>query len=150
MLENIIDEDFIQLNVSASNWEEAIKKAADPLVLKKVISIEYVNKIIEIAKETGPYIVIAENVALPHAPTEYGANKTAMGITVLTEPIEFGNKINDPVKYLFTFVAEDNESHLEALAELVTLLEDKVFFELLDNSTDKKEILSYINKVKNK
>jgi len=147
MLRSIIDEDFIQLNVSASSWEEAVKKAAEPLVEKKVILKKYVNKIIEIAKETGPYIVIAKNVALPHAPTKYGGNQTAMGISVLSNPVEFGNKDNDPVKYLFTFVAADNESHLEALSELVMLLEDERFFELLNKTTDKKEILAYINDV---
>ncbi|MCT8311202.1 PTS sugar transporter subunit IIA [Tetragenococcus halophilus] len=148
MLKSIIDEEFIQLNVSASDWKEAIKKAAEPLVIKEKITKEYVNKIIEIAKETGPYIVIAKNIALPHAPTEYGGNQTAMGISVLTNPVEFGNKENDPVKYLFTFVASDNESHLEALSELVMLLEDETFFELLNKTTNKKEILSYINDIK--
>lgn len=148
MLESIIDEDFIQLNITASNWQEAIEKAANPLVIKGKITTEYINKIIEIAKETGPYIVIAKNIALPHAPTEYGGNQTAMGISVLAKPVEFGNKDNDPVKYLFTFVAADNESHLEALSELIVLLEDEKFFELLKTTTDKKEILSYINDVK--
>lgn len=144
LLSEIIDKDLIQLNVHAQNWEEAIRVGTEPLVKKNKVTTEYVNKIIEIAHEVGPYIVITKYVALPHAPSEYGAKETAIGITTLDEPIEFGNKANDPVKYLFCLSAKDSESHISALAELVQLLEDKAFFHLLDTCEDPEKIISYI------
>ena len=64
----------------------------------------------------------AQHIALPHAPSEYGAKELAMGITVLRRPIEFGNEANDPVKYLFCLSAKDSNSHLESLAQLVDRL----------------------------
>ena len=36
--------------------------------------------------------------------------------------------------------------NLGALADLAVLFEDKAFFELLDRTTDPKEIMDYINK----
>jgi mannitol/fructose-specific phosphotransferase system IIA component (Ntr-type) len=147
LLSNILEEEFIQLNVRVDNWEEAIRKGTLPLVMKNKITKEYVNKIIEIAKTIGPYIVITKHVALPHAPAEFGAKETAIGITTLEYPVRFGNEANDPVKYLFCLSATDSNSHLEALAELVKLLENEEFFQLLDTSSSPKEIFSYISKI---
>lgn len=147
LLNNILEEELIQLNVKADNWEDAIRKSTLPLVVKNKVTKEYVNKIIEIAKSIGPYIVITKHVALPHAPAEFGANETAIGITTLDRPVNFGNEANDPVKYLFCLSATDNNSHLEALAELVKLLENEDFFKLLDTSNSPKEILSYISTI---
>ena len=56
----------------------------------------------------GPYIVITKHVALPHARPEAGALESAIGIATLKHPVKFGNKDNDPVKYLFCLSATDN------------------------------------------
>ena len=94
----------------------------------------------------GPYIVLTKHVALPHARPESGALESAIGIATLKTPVEFGNEDNDPVKYLFSLSAKDSSEHLGALADLAVLFEDKAFFELLDRTTDPKEIMDYINK----
>jgi mannitol/fructose-specific phosphotransferase system IIA component (Ntr-type) len=146
LLSDLIGKELIQLNVRAENWEDAIRKGTGPLVANKKVTEEYVNKIIEIAHTTGPYIVITKHVALPHAPSEFGALDTAIGITTLETPIEFGNEVNDPVKYLLCLSAKDSTSHLDAIAELVQLLEKEDFFQLLDNAKDPSEIIDYIKK----
>lgn len=147
MLSDIIGKELIQLNVQANDWEDAIRKGVYPLVSKGKVTEEYVNKIIEIAYSTGPYIVITKHVALPHAPSQYGAKEQAVGITTLETPVNFGNEANDPVKYLFCLSTVDSSSHLEVIAELVGLLEKEEFFKLLDNATDSSEILDYLKKV---
>lgn len=58
MLSRIISEELIQLNVQAKDWEDAIRKSAAPLLKKRKITQEYIDKIIEITQTTGPYIVI--------------------------------------------------------------------------------------------
>ncbi|MFD1899762.1 PTS sugar transporter subunit IIA [Enterococcus termitis] len=90
------------------------------------------------------YIVVTKHVALPHAPTQYGALDLAMGITTLKTPVISGNKTNDPVKYLFCMSAKDSETHLESMAELVNLLSDKEFYQVLDSAKEPQEILTYI------
>lgn len=95
MLSSMISEKLIRINVEAADWKEAIRASAQPLLTEDKITQEYIDKIIEIAEETGPYIVVAEHIALPHAPSKYGAKELAMGITVLRTPIEFGNEAND-------------------------------------------------------
>lgn len=126
--------------------EDAIRKAAQPLVDEKKVTESYVDDIIVGVKNNGPYIVLTEHVALPHARPESGALESAIGVATLKTPVEFGNEANDPVKYLFTLSAKDSSQHLSALSELAGLFEDKGFFNLLDNSNNPKEIMEYINK----
>lgn len=148
MLSDAIKEKYILLGVEAENREDAIRKSAQPLLDDGKITAGYVDAIIEILKEIGPYIVITKHVAMPHAPTDKGALAEAMSITTLKTPIVFGNEENDPVKYLFCLSAKDGDGHLALMAELVTLLEDEAFFKLLDQTNDPKEVYQYILSLK--
>lgn len=144
ILTDLITEKLIRLKVSAENWEEAVRKSAAALLEHGKITESYIDAMIRTAKETGPYIVVTKHVALPHANPEAGAKETAMGIAVLENPIEFGNKANDPVKYVFCLSAVDHERHLQAMAELLELLGKDEFYNILDNAEDPKEIINYI------
>lgn len=124
MLKDLLNEELILLNINASDWEDAIRKAAQPLVDEKKVTESYVDDIIVGVKNNGPYIVLTEHVALPHARPESGALESAIGVATLKTPVEFGNEANDPVKYLFTLSAKDSSQHLSALSELAGLFED--------------------------
>lgn len=146
MLKDLTDTSLIRLNIEADDWQTAIRKAAQPLVDHKKVKAAYVDEIINGVLEMGPYIVITKHVALPHARPEAGALESAVGIATLKHPVKFGNKDNDPVKYLFCLSATDNIKHLNALAELAGLFEEKAFFDLLDQANTPEEIMEYLNK----
>ena len=145
MLSDLLDESLVQLNVEASDWEDAIRKATAPLVANGKVTEGYVDDIIKGVHELGPYIVITEHVALPHARPESGALESAVGIVTLKNPVEFGSEDNDPVKYLFPLSAKDNDSHLSALQSLVELLSDSDFFAKLDACKDAKEVVDLVH-----
>lgn len=149
MLSDLTSKELITLNVEASDWEDAIRKSAIPLVNYGKVKPEYVDEIIRVVKETGPYIVITKHVALPHARSEAGAIDSAIGIATLTSPIEFHHEENDPVKYVFVLSAKDNGSHISALADLVGLLELDEFYQVLDNAKDPQEVIDFIIKIEN-
>lgn len=145
MLSDLLTEDLVQLNVVASNWEDAIRKSAQPLVDNKKVTEGYVDDIIKGVNELGPYIVITEHVALPHARPESGALELAVGITVLKDSVEFGSKDNDPVKFLFPLAAKDSEGHLSALQSLVELLSDQDFFAQLEKAQSPKDVVDLVH-----
>lgn len=122
-----------------------LKKATQPLVDNKKVTVDYVNDIIKGVHDLGPYIVITEHVALPHARPESGALEPAVGITILKNPVEFGSTDNDPVKFLFPLAAKDSESHLGALQSLVELLSDPDFFVQLEAAKTAEEIVALVN-----
>ncbi len=144
MIEKIIREDLIRLHVKANDWKDAVRLSAQPLVDDQIVTKNYVDEIINSVNEYGPYFVIAPHVALAHAPSKAGANELAMGITVLEPSIKFHNDDNDPVSYVFTLSAPDSNSHLKAMQELVYLLSDDNFYQVLSDSQNPSEILQYI------
>lgn len=146
VLKDLVNEKLIKLQIEASDWEDAVRKAAQPLVDEGKAKPSYVDDIVKGVKEMGPYIVLTKHVALPHARPESGALESAIGIATVKTPVEFGNEDNDPVKYLFCLSAKDSSEHVGALADLAALFEDQAFFELLDHATDPKEVMDYINK----
>ena len=144
MLSDLTNEKLIKLKVPATNWEEAIRNSASVLVENGKATQEYIDAMVNSARESGSYIVITKHVALPHARPEAGTKEIAIGIATLENPVVFGNKDNDPVKYVFSLSAVDNNSHLRAMSELVELLEMDEFFRTLDNAKDAKEIIDFI------
>lgn len=141
-LSDILSPAFIQLNVFTNSWEEAFYVAATPLIEAEVVTRRYIDKIIQITYEEGPYMVISDHVALPHARPEDGAKKVGLGITILQNPIKILGKT--PMKYIFTLAAVDSKKHLTALAELVALIDRADFFNMLETASSSEEAYQWI------
>lgn len=146
MLKHLMDESLIKLRIEATDWEDAIRQAAQPLKEQGKLTQNYIDGIIRNMEEAGPYFVLAPHVALPHTRPEAGALQSAIGIATLKTPIPFGSAVNDPVKYIFCLCATDSESHLQALADLANLLEDDAFYQLLDTAVDPQEIMDFLQR----
>ncbi len=146
MLSEVTNESLIRLNIEAVNWKDAIRKSADPLVKNGYATENYVNGMIKTTEESGPYIVISKGVALPHARPELGAKKIGITVTTLKTPINFGNKSNDPVQFIFALCAVDNKSHLKAMSELVNFISDQNFLKSLVKETRPANVYTLIKK----
>ena len=146
MLSEVTNESLIRLNIEAVNWKDAIRKSADPLVKNGYATENYVNGMIKTTEESGPYIVISKGVALPHARPELGAKKIGITVTTLKTPINFGNKSNDPVQFIFALCAVDNKSHLKAMSELVNFISDQNFLKSLVKETRPVNVYTLIKK----
>lgn len=148
MLLDLTNENLVRLGIEAVDWKDAIRQAAAPLLEAGKITAGYIDEIIHGVEEIGPYIVLTKHVALPHARPEAGALESAIGIATLKTPVKFGNRDNDPVKYMFCLSARDNESHIQALGELTELLSRPDFYALLDKADTAKEVIQYIKNIK--
>lgn len=144
MLNDLVDEKLVKLKLPARNWEEAIRQSASVLVENGKATQEYVDAMVEAAKESGSYIVITKHVALPHARPKAGAKEIAIGVATLEQPVEFGHQDNDPVKYVISLSAVDSSSHLRAMSELAELLEMEEFYQTLDNAKEAGEVIDFI------
>ncbi len=124
VLKDLLNQKTIKLNVAAKTWEDAVTAGGTLLVNEGCIERRYVDAMINSVKEIGPYIVIAPGIAMPHARPEDGVKKIGMSLITLSQPVEFGNKENDPVDIVVCLCAVDHSTHIKALSELVGLLED--------------------------
>ena len=143
-LSSLIDPAFVQLGIAASDWRDAVRKSAAPMVSAGVFESAYVDDIISGAEEHGPYFVLTRGVAMPHGLPEAGVRSPALGICRLEEPVAFGNAACDPVRYLLPFGSTDAEAHLDALTALVDLISDAMFFETIDTALDASPVLAYV------
>ncbi|MEG0361944.1 MAG: BglG family transcription antiterminator [Longicatena sp.] len=141
---DMTNEHLIKLNINANSMEEAIRKSAQSLLDYDYVTQGYIDEMINVVKKSGAYIVITKHVALPHARPGAGAKKIGISISVLKEPVVFGNRDNDPVKYVFCLSAIDNESHISAMAELIDLLEKEDFYRILDQAKNSMDVMGYI------
>lgn len=114
----------IQYIERVSDWKAAIQVAGDPLLNEGAISQDYIDTIIRLKQETGPYFVIAPRIAMPHARPEQGAKKLGLSVVKLANPVTFDAGENDPVDILFMFSAPDSNSHIEMISQLAEVLTD--------------------------
>lgn len=145
MLKDILKEEYIELDADVKDWEEAVRLGGGILERNGAVEGRYVDAMVDAVKEMGPYIVIAPGIAMPHARPDCGVYKIALSLVVLKNPVNFGNRNNDPVSMVISLCAVDHSAHLRALQDLMAFLGDEFFISLVLNSRDKKEILKYIN-----
>lgn len=119
MLVDLLQDEHIIRNVHVPNWEAAIRCSGELLVKTECVEPQYVDQMIAISKEAGPYIVIVPGVALAHARPTDGVNHLGLSLATLNEPVAFGNADNDPVRVVISLAALDSSGHLNALRDLV-------------------------------
>jgi len=146
MLSDVLREEYISLGDHSKTWEEAVEHSGEILLENDVITRDYIKATIKNVQETGPYIVITKGVAIPHASNKLGVGKTAISLVRLNEGVNFGNALNDPVRYVFMLATTDASSHLKALSELVTLLTEEEFYHTIDSAISAREIVDYIKR----
>lgn len=149
MLDKLLTGEFINLNIECSTWKEAIMEGAKPLLEKEFIDKKYIDAIFQNFEEIGPYMVIAPRIVLSHARPENGVKKLAMSMITLKTPIKFGNELNDPVKLVVTLAASDNDTHLQALIDLMDLFTDIKDMKVIFSSDNKKEVIEIIKRHSN-
>lgn len=139
--------DNIMLKVEASSWQEAIRKGGELLVASGVVCERYIDAMIEAVSEHGPYIVLTPGVAMPHARSESGVNKTGFSLITLKEPVDFLDSENNPVNIVICLAAEDKISHLDLLKYLSLLIGSEGNITLLKEAKDVNEVLALLNQV---
>ena len=139
MLMEKVTLDDIEIGIQVNDWEDAIRKSSKILLDKGAIEQSYVEAMIKVVKDNGPYIVLGKHLALAHGRPECGVNKMGLSFTTLATPVEFGSKEFDPVKLIITLAATDSESHVGLLSELADVLMDQDRMEVLFNAKTKEE-----------
>ncbi|QVI35078.1 transcription antiterminator BglG [Lacticaseibacillus chiayiensis] len=144
-LVDVLREDDIKLGVEADSAKEAIRIAAKPLVDQGAINQNYVEKMVSPDAHALSAYIISPGVALPHSNPENGAKRVAIGMTVLKTPIAFGKMEDGKVRFIFVLSAVNPTDHLMVLQDLMDLLADSRFMDLLiSQKTDAQDVLRYL------
>ncbi len=132
MLHKILTPEVIALDVEVKDWREAIEKCGALLYRAGKIEKEYIDDMINVVEELGPYIVITPGIALAHArPDNKKIKELGYSLLRLKKGVNFGHEKNDPVKIVVGFAAIDKDSHIDILQELTQIFMDQESREVL-------------------
>lgn len=148
-LTDLLKEELIQQVDSVSNWQDAVGLAAQPLLAHGYIEESYIQAMIASINETGPYIVLAPKVAVPHASPDAGVHQLGISLLQVKEPVDFSEEGHEDkkVQLIFVLAAVDSTAHLRALQELALILDDEEAIDSLIAASDPREILAIIDKI---
>lgn len=141
-----VSEYNIQLNLEVNNWEEAIRISALPLLNNNDITEEYIEAMIDNIRSLGAYIVVDDGIAIPHARPDKYVKNFGMTINTFKTPITIGS--HSDIKIFITIASKNNENHIKLITQIMKLIEDESFIDILNKKDVRKEDI--INILRNK
>lgn len=138
----LLKQENVQIFERAEDWRDAIRISVQPLEQGGYVESCYKDGIIENVEKLGPYIVIADDIALPHARPEQGVIGTQISITLFRQGVQFEGR-DTKARLFVTLAAKDNNKHLEALSQISELLSDEDVVEQILVSPDVQTLYHY-------
>ena len=146
MLAECLTENLICLDVEVNTPDEAIRAVGKLLLDGEKIYEGYIDSMVDTYHQLGPYMVIAPGIAIPHGKPGELVKEDCIAFCRLNMPIAFGNKDNDPVKYLFAIGSNQPGGHLNMLKELSIFLMTEGNIDSLGKVTTKSEFTELLKK----
>ena len=147
----LLDINSIDLNTQISNKEEAIDHLVNLLDQSGKLNDKEIYKVSVLNREAQSTTGIGDGVAIPHGQSE-GVETAGLSAMVVKEGLDFKSLDGQPT-YLFFMIGAPKDSggaHLQALAQLSTLLMEEDFRNALINASSKEEFLQLIDAKENK
>ena len=151
MLKELMEQGLFELYDEPMHWEDAIRASVGPLVKSGACTDQYAEVIIERIKQHGPYIVLAPELALPHAEDCEHVRRSAVCFVKFNHPVSFAEE--DPyevgpekkARLFFALSSEDELQHLRNLRALTEeCLRNPDLISKLCDATTKEEILAVL------
>ena len=139
---SILSKERIQLNATATDRDDAIRKAGKLLVNSGCVLPEYVEGMLK--RETTMSTCLGGGVAIPHGMYENKDHVLQTGISVLQVPagVEWDP---DEIVYLVIGIASSSDEHVGILASLADVVDDENNLKELIGATSPDVILKYLD-----
>src|SRR5262245_51721891 len=139
---SILSKDRIQLNATATDRDDAIRKAGELLVNSGCVLPQYVEGMLK--RETTMSTCLGGGVAIPHGMYENKEHVLQTGISVLQVPagVEWDS---DETVYLVIGIASSSDEHVGILASLADVVDDENNLKELIGATSPDVILKLLD-----
>jgi mannitol/fructose-specific phosphotransferase system IIA component (Ntr-type) len=144
----LLTQERILLDYEAKDWEDAIRCAGRLLYQTGAVEKRYIESMVENINEHGPYIVVCQETALPHANTENGAIEEAASLVRLKKPIDFHSGTNDPVRYIIGMSIKSAQSINQSIYDMMTIFGTDDIRRNLEKINSSEKVMEYINSLK--
>lgn len=147
--ESIFSPDLIALDLHAETWKDAVQLGGNLLMQEGLMTQDYIDSIVKNIEINGPYFVFWPHIALAHANASSEFMPFSASLIRLKKPVFFGNDLNDPVKYIFTFIASDTSENDEKILSIISIASSPTLFQHLDEARTPKEAYEIIHRLEN-
>lgn len=144
---SIFSPHLIALDLYADTWQDAIQLGGNLLMQEGLMTQDYIDSIRKNIEINGPYFVFWPHIALAHANANSDSIPFSASLIRLKHPIIFGNELNDPVKYIFTFIASDTSENDDKIISIINIASSPTLFQHLDEAKTPKEAYEIIHKL---
>ncbi len=145
-LQDLLSTNHINFVERVADIEEAIQLTANPLVRMKYVDPLYIDKMHAAFDDT--YMVINQNIAIPHADGDQVVHRTAMSMLILKEPLELSTGLK--VHIFVAIAATDKFKHLRPLLQLRDMSQDDEAIQQIvqtDSKIDVYKIIQHFSKI---
>ena len=139
---SILSKERIQLNATATDRDDAIRKAGELLVSSGCVLPEYVEGMLK--RETTMSTSLGGGVAIPHGMYENKSHVLQTGLSVLQVPAGVEWDPGETV-YLVIGIASSSDEHVGILASLADVVDDENNLKELIGATSQDVILKYLD-----
>lgn len=143
---NFMEIDTILLDLEVNTMEEVLFCAGHLLEKKGYIHHSYTSDLIQSFENYGVYMMIDEDVAIPHTKNKGNVIKTGFSFLRLKQPVYFEGK---PLSMFFTFCTVNNKEHLEALILIADVMKSDDLKKSMSTLETPEEILELLRGYEN-
>ena len=144
MIKDYLQKELVETNVECKTWREAAKKTGKLLLKENKIEPEFIESMIQVVEEFGPYMILLPKVCFFHGQPGENVKEPCLSLSVLKDPVYFDDFDHQEIKCAFAFGAIDSDSHMAMLMAVTKILQDEKFIHLITNNGSKEEIMKII------
>lgn len=144
-LKKLLKKENVKFIDEAENWKEAIFQSGDLLVSNKKVTSEYVEEMVELVEKHGPYIVLEEGIAMPHAGISENVLETGISLLVVNEKVSLPEGRNANI--FLSFAAKNKNDNIDIMNDLFELITKYEFIDKVSNMKNYSELETYLEEI---
>ena len=144
-LRKLLKKENVKFIEEAEDWKEAILQSGNLLVSNRKVTSEYVKEMIELVEKHGPYIVIEEGIAMPHAGISENVLETGISLLVVREKVVLpeGRSAN----IFLSFAAKNKNDNIDIMNDLFELITKHKFIDEVSKMKSYSQLEQYFKEV---
>lgn len=146
MIKDILIENVVAVEKEVYCWRDCIEAGGELLVKENKISPTFIQSMIDVVNELGPYMILLPEVALFHGRPSEAVKEACLSFVTFDKDIYFSEFANQRIKCCFCLGAVDANSHMKMRASLVPLLQDQQFIKYATEHGSKESIMEIIKR----
>ena len=144
-LKKLLKKENVKFIDKAENWKEAIFQSGDLLVSNKKVTSEYVQEMIELVEKHGPYIVLEEGIAMPHAGIAENVLETGISLLVVNEKVSLPEGRNANI--FLSFAAKNKNDNIDIMNDLFELITKYEFIDKVSKMKNYSQLETYLEEI---